>query len=257
MDNSYGMLSVGVEDGVCVVTLDRPEKLNALTHEFWTDVVRLLDDAEADDAVRALVVRGAGDNFCAGGDIDGFGELGDIPARRRYQQLAMAAYRAWEVFPKPTIAAVHGYALGGGCELTMVTDLVVCDTTARFGTPEAAVGLMPGLGVVRGHANTNLHWLKLMIFTGTKLGADDARLAGLVTTVTEEGQHVEEAMRLARQAAQKPATALRVAKSILNRGSAEGYDYSVEATALLHSTDDQREGVAAFVERRQPAFRDR
>lgn len=257
MEERYGMLSVGVEDGVCLVTLDRPQKLNALTYEFWTDLVDLLDDAEADPDVRVLVVKGAGDHFCAGGDIEGFGDLDDIPARRRYQQLALDAYRAFETFPKPTIAAVHGYALGGGCELTMVTDLVVCDTTARFGCPEASVGLMPGLGVVRGRANTNLHWMKLMVFTGARLDAEQALQAGLVTTVTDEGGHLEEAMRLARECASRPATALRVAKAILNRGSGEGYDYSIEATALLHSTDDQREGVEAFKARRSPVFNDR
>ena len=251
------MVSVEVDDGLGVVTLDRPTKLNALTHEFWTDLLRLLGDAEIDDAVRVLVVHGAGDHFCVGGDIEGFGELDDIPGRRRYQQLAFAAYRALEVFPKPTIAAVHGYALGGGCELTMVTDLVICDATARFGTPEAGVGLMPGLGVVRGHANVNLHWLKHMIFTGGRLDAEEARLAGLVTHVVAEGAHLDEALKLARTVAAKPATALRVAKAILNRGSAEGYEYSVEATALLHSTDDQREGVTAFKERRAPVFVDR
>ncbi|WP_370324184.1 enoyl-CoA hydratase/isomerase family protein [Euzebya sp.] len=257
MQDRYGMIGVQVADGICRVTLDRPEKLNALTYAFWTDLVQLLAEAEADDAVRVLVIHGAGSHFCAGGDIEGFGELGDIPARRRYQKLAFDAFRAFEVFAKPTIAAVHGYALGGGCELTMVTDLVVCDTTARFGTPEAAVGLMPGLGVVRGHANTNLHWLKQMIFTGARLDAEDARLAGLVTTIAPEGQHLDEALRMAAEVASRPATALRVAKAILNRGSGEGYDYSLEATALLHSTDDQREGVAAFKERRQPTFSDR
>src|SRR5690606_31980778 len=112
-------------------------------------------------------------------------------------------------------------------------------------------------GVVRGRANTNLHWLKLMIFTGRRLGPEDARLAGLVTHVVPEGTHVEEAMALAREIAAKPAVALQVAKRILNRGSAEGYDYSVEAVALLHSTEDQREGVTAFKERRKPSFKDR
>lgn len=257
MQERYGMLAVAVTDGVCVVTLDRPDKLNALTFEFWTDLQEMLADAAASDEVRVLVVHGAGTCFSAGGDIEGFGDLDDIPARRRYQELAFAAYRAFETFAKPTIAAVHGFALGGGCELTMVTDLVVADTTARFGTPEAAVGLMPGLGVVRGHANTNLHWLKHMIFTGERLDADEARLAGLVTRVVPEGTHLEEALRQAALVAGKPATALRVAKRILNRGSSEGYDYSVEATALLHSTDDQHEGVAAFKERRTPRFQDR
>jgi enoyl-CoA hydratase/carnithine racemase len=253
----YGMVGVEAIDGICVATLDRPDKLNTLTFEFWTDLQQLLADAAESPEVRVLVVHGAGRCFCAGGDIGGFGDLDDIPARRRYQELAFAAFRAFEIFPKPTIAAVHGFALGGGCELTMVTDLVVADTTARFGTPEAAVGLMPGLGVVRGHANTNLHWLKHMIFTGEHLDAEEARLAGLVTRVVDEGQHVEEARRQAALIAEKPAVALQVAKRILNRGSAEGYDYSVEATALLHSTHDQQEGVSAFKERRAPRFEDR
>lgn len=257
MKDRYGMLAVAVEDGVCLVTIDRPEKLNSLTYGFWTDLRELLADAEEDAEVRVLVVHGAGDNFSAGGDIEGFGDLDDIPARRRYQDLAYAAFRAFEVFPKPTVAAVHGYALGGGCELTMVTDLVICDETAQFGTPEASVGLMPGLGVVRGHANSNLHWLKHMIFTGSRLGAEEARLAGLVTHVVPAGEHLDEARRLAARIADKPAVALQVAKRILNRGSAEGYDYSVEATALLHSTQDQREGVTAFKERRRPTFQDR
>ncbi|MEX1171081.1 MAG: enoyl-CoA hydratase/isomerase family protein [Chloroflexota bacterium] len=257
MQERYGMLAVTVTDGVCVVTLDRPDKLNALTFGFWTDLQELLADAETRAEVRVLVVHGAGTCFSAGGDIEGFGDLDDIPARRRYQELAFGAYRAFETFRKPTIAAVHGFALGGGCELTMVTDLVVADTTARFGTPEAAVGLMPGLGVVRGHANTNLHWLKQMIFTGERLDADEARLAGLVTKVVPEGTHLDEALRLAALVTQKPAVALQVAKRILNRGSSEGYDYSVEATALLHSTADQHEGVAAFKERRRPHFQDR
>ena len=257
MQDRYGMLAVAVSDAVCVVTLDRPDKLNALTFAFWTDLQRLLADAAADPDVRVLVVHGAGRCFSAGGDIEGFGDLDDIPARRRYQDLAYAAFRAFETFPKPTIAAVHGFALGGGCELTMVTDLVVADTTARFGTPETAVGLMPGLGVVRGHANTNLHWLKHMIFTGERLDAEQARLAGLVTHVVEEGTHLDEALRQAALVARKPAVALQVAKRILNRGSAEGYDYSAEATALLHSTHDQAEGVAAFKQRRDPDFQDR
>lgn len=257
MEERYGMLTVRCEGPVAVVTLDRPDKLNALTYGFWTELIELLRDAEADPAVRALVVHGAGRCFSAGGDIEGFGELDDIPARRRYQELAYAAFRAFETFPKPTIAAVHGFALGGGCELTMVTDLVIADTTARFGTPEAAVGLMPGLGVVRGPANVNLHWMKYLVFTGERIDAEEARLAGLVTHVVPEGTHLEAAMRLATRCAEKPAVALQVAKGILNRGSAEGYDYSREAVALLHSTHDQAEGVAAFKERREPRFQDR
>lgn len=254
---SYGMLEVLVERTVAVVHLDRPDKLNALNHEFWSHLVALLRDAATDDSVRALVLAGRGSSFCAGGDIAGFGELADIPSRRRYQAVAFEAFRAFEDFPKPTITAVHGYALGGGCELTMVSDIVVADETAVFSTPEAAVGLMPGLGVVRGLANTNLHWMKYLVFTGEHLSAEEARLAGLVNKVVPAGKHLAEARRIAEVIAQKPAVALQVAKRILNRGSGEGYDYALEATALLHSTEDQREGVEAFKERRAPEFKDR
>jgi len=257
MRDKYGMMSLRVDDSVAIVTLDRPQKLNALTNAFWTDLMALLADAELSYEVRVLVFHGSGKAFSAGGDIEEFGNLGDVPARRRYQERAFSAFRALETFPKPTIAAVHGYALGGGCELTMVCDIVVADSTARFGTPEASIGLMPGLGVVRGLANTNLHWMKYMVFTGAKLDAEEARLAGLVNLVSESGAHLEVALGLARTVAAMPAVALEVAKRILNRGSGEGYDYALEATALLHSTADQHEGVSAFKERREPRFKDR
>lgn len=257
MRDSYGMLEVATRGDSTVVTLNRPDKLNTLTFEFWADLQELLADASADPQVRVLVTHGKGRCFSAGGDIGSFADLNDIPARRRYQELAFDAFRAFETFPKPTIAAVHGFALGGGCELTMVTDIVVADTTARFGTPEAAVGLMPGLGVVRGRANTNLHWMKYMVFTGDHLSAEEARLAGLVNSVVPEGAHLDEALRLAGVIAKRPMTALQVAKRILNRGSGEGYDYALEATALLHGTEDQHEGVAAFKQRRTPDFKDR
>ena len=256
MREQYGMLTVALEDGVCLVALNRPEKLNALTAGFSSDVQELLADAGEAADVRALILHGTGEAFSVGADIDEFHALPDVPARRRHQEHAYAAFRAWETFAKPTVAAVHGYALGGGCELTMLADLAICDETAQFGMPEASVGLMPGVGVVRGHANTNLHWLKHMIFTGARLHADEARLAGLVTHVVPAGHHLDEARTLAARVAQQPAVALQVAKRILNRGSGEGYDYSVEATALLHGTRDQQEGVAAFRERRRATFRD-
>lgn len=257
MRASYGMLDVEAVDGVATVALNRPDKLNSLTYEFWSDFQELLRDATADVSVRALVMHGRGTCFSAGGDIKGFGDLGDVPARRSYQELAFAAFRALEDFPKPTFAAVHGMALGGGCELTMVADVVIADETAQFGTPEASVGLMPGLGVVRGRANTNLHWLKYMVFTGERVGGEEARLAGLVNKVVPEGEHLNEALRLAKLAASKPGVALAVAKRILGRGREEGYDYALEAVSLLHGTEDQHEGVAAFKERRAPQFRDR
>jgi enoyl-CoA hydratase len=251
------MLTYEVRDRVAWVTLDRPDKLNAMTRGFWGELEEALVRAGADDEVRVVVFHGAGRCFSVGGDIEGFGELSEADDRRAYAAEALGALRAVEELPKPTIAAVHGFALGGGCELTLVCDIVVADETARFGTPEAAVGLMPGLAVVRGRAHAGLHWLKYMVFTGEQLDAERALGAGLVNRVTPAGAHLEEAERLAQAIAAKAPLALAVAKQILGRDAGEGYAHAVEAVALLQGTDDVAEGISAFSAKRPPAFRGR
>jgi enoyl-CoA hydratase len=251
------MLTYEVRDRVAWVTLDRPDKLNAMTRGFWGELEEALVRAGADDEVRVVIFHGAGRCFSVGGDIEGFGELSEADDRRAYAAEALGALRAVEELPKPTIAAVHGFALGGGCELTLVCDIVVADETARFGTPEAAVGLMPGLAVVRGRAHAGLHWLKYMVFTGEQLDAERALGAGLVNRVTPAGAHLEEAERLAQAIAAKAPLALAVAKQILGRDAGEGYAHAVEAVALLQGTDDVAEGISAFSAKRPPAFRGR
>jgi len=174
------MLSYRTDGPIAYAMLDRPEKLNAMTRGFWDDLRGVLAQAEADAAVRVLIFHGAGRCFSVGGDIEGFGELEGAADKRAYLREAMGAMRAVEEFSKPTIAAVHGHAVGGGCELTIVCDIVVADETAKFGTPEATVGLIPGPGAARGAAHVNLHWMKYMVLTGLPLSAEEARLAGLV-----------------------------------------------------------------------------
>lgn len=251
------MLGYEVRDRVAWVLLDRPEKLNAMTRSFWPELREVCARAEADREVRAVVFHGAGRCFSVGGDIGTFSGLGTARERREFSDECLGSLRAVEELPKPTIAAIHGYAFGGGCELSMVCDIVVADETAEFATPEAGVGLMPGLGVVRGRAHTGLHWLKLLAFTGERLTAADARLAGFVTVLTPPGQHVAEAERLAGIIAGKAPLALAVAKRILNRGNDDGYAWSTDAVAMLHGTRDQAEGVRAFLERRAPEFEGR
>lgn len=251
------MLALEIIDGIAWATLDRPEKLNAMGPGFWGELHAVLDAVRRDDAASVLAFRGAGRCFSVGGDIEGFGTLGDVAQRRAYVAEALGALRAVEELPKPTIAAVHGFAYGGGCELTMVCDLVVADETARFATPEASVGLVPGLAVVRGRAHAGLHALKYLALTGEPLDAEQARSAGLVNTVTPVGEHEAEAERLARLMAARAPLALAAAKRILQRGSDDGYAYAVEAVALLQSTEDHAEGLAAFGARREPRFRGR
>src|SRR6476469_4808451 len=174
------MLTYRTDGAIAYALLDRPEKLNAMTRGSWAELTEVLERAERDPAVRVLIFHGAGRCFSVGGDIEGFGELSGAADKRAYLREAMGAMHAVETFTKPTIAAVHGHCVGGGCELTMVCDIVVADRTARMGTPEATVGLVPGPGVARGPAHANLHWMKFMVLTGELLDADEARIAGLV-----------------------------------------------------------------------------
>jgi enoyl-CoA hydratase/carnithine racemase len=251
------MLSYRTEGPIAYATLDRPDKLNAMTRSFWDDLQRVLDQAERDDAVRVLIFHGAGRCFSVGGDIEGFGELSGAADKRAYLREAMSAMQAVDAFTRPTIAAVHGHAVGGGCELTIVCDIVIADETAKFGTPEATVGLIPGPGVARGAAHVNLHWLKLMVLAGEILDAREAQLAGLVNRVTPEGEHLAAAEALAAKIADKAPLALAVGKQVLNARFEEAYRHAIDAVGFLQCTEDFTEGIAAFIQRRQPQFRGR
>jgi enoyl-CoA hydratase len=250
------MLAREDRGAVAWLTLDRADKLNAMARSFWAELVAAMRRIEAEPSIRAVVISGAGKCFSVGGDIDDFGNIGGVADRRAYMQEALGAFRTIEELPKPVIAAVHGHALGGGCELTMACDIVVADETALFGTPESAVGLVPGLGVVRGLSHVSLHWMKYLVMTGLPITAQEARLAGLVNTVVEPGEHLAEAARLAEAISSRSPLAMAVGKSALSRGIWEGYAYAREAISLLQSADDFAEGLEAFAARRPATFAD-
>jgi enoyl-CoA hydratase/carnithine racemase len=236
------------------LTFDRPEKLNAMTRQLWQELQDALLLVAGDAGVRAVILSGAGRAFSVGGDIAGFKDLRSAADRRAYVHEAFDALLAIERCPKPTIAAVHGYALGGGCELTMMCDVVVADETAQFGMPESAVGLVPGLGILRGGAQLNLHWLKYLIFTGASLGAEEARLAGLVQAVVPAGKHLEQAELWAKQIALRSPLALATAKAFFSSGASARYADAVDVVTTLQGSDDMSEGIAAYLERRAPTF---
>lgn len=248
------MLTKKIEGSTAWLALDRPDKLNAMPRGFWPELSGAMAELAADDAVRAVVLHGAGRCFSVGGDIEDFGEIGGVVDRRSYMREALGAFRAVDELPKPVIAAVHGHAYGGGCELTMVSDVVVADETARFATPEAGVGLVPGPGVIRGGAHVNLHWMKYMVLTGLPLSAEEARLAGLVNFVTPAGEHLAKAAEIAAAMATRSPLAQAVGKEFLGRGGWESAGHAAEAIALLQSGDDFAEGIAAFKEGRKPSF---
>jgi enoyl-CoA hydratase len=251
------LLSYQKDGPIAWATIDRPEKLNAMTREFWGELIETMEAAEADPDVRVLIFRGAGKCFSVGGDVAGFGELDGLLDRRRYVAEAIGALRAVERFIKPTIAAVHGYALGGGCELTLVCDIVIVDDSAQFGLPESRVGLVPGLGVVRGIAQLNMHWMKYLVFTGETIDAHEAKAAGLVNVITATGEHETRAEEIAHTIARRAPLALQVGKQVLHRHAEDGYGHAVEAITLLQQSADLAEGIEAFAQRREPRFRGR
>lgn len=248
------MLRTEIRSRTAWLMLDRPAKLNAMPRSFWSELTTTMVDMERDDDVHAVVFHGAGRCFSVGGDIEDFGNIGGVEDRRAYMREALGAFKAVEELPKPVIAAVHGHALGGGCELTLACDIVVADETATFGMPEAAVGLVPGFGAVRGLSHLNQHWMKYLVMTGLPITAQEAFVAGLAQRVMPPGEHIQEAERLTQAIVSRSRLALAAGKQILGRHNGEGWGYASAMVALLQGADDFAEGMAAFAERRPPAF---
>ena len=243
---------------VGTVVLSRPEHLNAMNRPMWADlqaVVGQVRSAMTTDDIRALVFIGAGDAFSTGGDIDDFEGLRSADERRAYMEEVTGVYEAIENLPVPTIAAVHGYAFGGGCELTLVCDIAIADETALFALPEQRVGLFPGVAVARGGRQLSSHWLKYLAFTGVRIDAATALAAGLVNEVVPAGSHGDRAATLARSMSEGGPLGVRRAKAIINAGPVGGYAESVSAISELMATRDHVEGIAAFRARRTPEFR--
>jgi len=243
-------------DGTAVVTLDRAEKLNAMGPAFFRDLPRVLEALDEAPEVVACVLTGAGEAFSAGGDIDSFHELRDIPAYRRHLRLVFAGFHAVERCETVVIAAVNGIAYGGGTELTLACDVAIASERARFAFREPSMGLMPGFGVVRGPEAIGRHWTRWLALTGDVIDARKALQIGLVQQVTGHDELLDEALALAARVAANPPLAVRAAKQFVNRDAqAPGLAESVEATALLFATDDHKERVEAFLARRKEARR--
>lgn len=252
-------LLLSIDGSIGTITLNRPEKLNAMKRGFYRDLRQVLDDIVADKAVRAVIITGAGDRaFSAGGDIGSLAELGDLVDRRAYQIDAMRAFLAVERLPVPTIAAVNGYALGGGCELALACDIVLAAESAKFGMPEAALGLVPGYGVLRAADRIGRSWTKYLVATARQIDAATALKIGLAQELHAVGKLMPAARELAAEIIRNSPLALEVGKRIIDRDlPAADFDYSVEALALLQAAPDALEGTQAFLGRRAPSFRNR
>lgn len=249
-------------DRVAVLTLNRPDALNALSLDMLDDLETILHGIERQSEVRAVVITGAGDRaFTAGADIRHMRDASPLQARA-YARRGHDITGRIEAFPKPVIAAVNGYALGGGCELSLACDIRLASERARFGLPEVNLGILPGWGGTQRLARaTSPGFAKELIFTGRQVDAAEAHEAGLANHVYPHEELMDRALELAAEIAAKPPWALAAAKEVVNLaldGDLSGHlARELDAFALAFTTEDQKEGMAAFFEKRDARFQGR
>jgi enoyl-CoA hydratase len=247
------------EPPVGVVLLNRPEALNALNDEVMGVLVDALVQLDDDDAIRCIVLGGSEKAFAAGADI---GQMAEASAMDMYEARRIDRWDAIRRIRTPLVAAVSGFCLGGGNELAMACDLIVASETARFGQPETGLGIIPGAGGTQ-RLTRAIGKAKAMdvILSGRFLTADEAERAGLVARVVAKEAWLEEAKAVARSIAQKGPIAQRLAKESVNRAYEStletGLEYERKALYLAFASEDAREGLTAFTEKRKPEFRGR
>ena len=253
------LVTVERDEPIAVVLLNRPQQLNALSDELMDELVTSLQELDADDGVRCIVLGGNERAFAAGADI---GELAQTSAIELYYARRIERWDAIRKLRTPLVAAVAGYCLGGGCELAMSCDLIVASENARFGQPETSLGIIPGAGGTQRLTRAVGKSLAMdVILSGRLLSADEALAAGLVARIVAREAWLDEAKRVARAIAEKGPVATRLAKEAVDRAYEStlhlGLEYERRVLYLAFASDDAHEGLAAFSEKRKPDFKGR
>jgi enoyl-CoA hydratase len=252
-------LRISLDGRVAVVTVDREDVLNALNTALMEELLHTLSDLGSDQAVGVIVLTGTGErSFIAGADIKEMAGKTPLEARA-YSELGQEIAHKLETMRKPTIAAVNGYALGGGCEMALACDVRLASENARFGQPEINLGIIPGWGATQRLARaTNIGYAKELILTGRMIDCTEAFERGLVQHVYPPAELMPRTLELARAMAAKSPVALYYAKEATNRslhGDIGGnLVHEADLYSLMFSTEDAREGLNAFVEKRDPTF---
>jgi enoyl-CoA hydratase len=257
---AFRTIIVEIEDSVMLITLNRPEALNALNAALWSELVQALEDADRSDKVRVIVITGSEKAFAAGADVT---EMAD----KSFTDIFIGNYLAGETdrftrIRKPVIAAVAGYALGGGCELAMMCDFIIAADTAKFGQPEINLGIVAGLGGTQRLTRfVGKSKAMEMHLTGRFMDAAEAERCGLVSRVVPARDLLKEARATAARIAEKSQVTVMAVKDTVNRSFetslSEGILYERRMFQSLFATEDQAEGMAAFREKREAQFRDK
>ncbi len=257
---AFETIIVEVEDHVGLIKLNRPDALNALNQQLLGELLQALQEADANDKVRCIVLTGSEKAFAAGADIKEMSSMSfvDVNASNLFAAFGDGIQR----IRKPVIAAVSGYALGGGCELAMACDFIIASDTAKFGQPEINLGVIAGIGgsqrLTRAVGKSKSMDMNL---TGRFMDAEEAERAGLVSRVVPGKKMIDEAMGAAQKIAEKSLITARTAKEAVNRSFEtslqEGLLFERHVFHALFATEDQKEGMAAFMEKRQAQFRDK
>jgi enoyl-CoA hydratase len=259
MTLTYQNIATAVEDQIGIVTLNRPKVLNALNHELMGELVKALEAFDRDDSVRVIVLTGGERAFAAGADIKEMSEETTVSIMDKDQ------FSTWDrikLIHKPIIAAVSGYALGGGCELVMNCDIIVASETAQFGQPEINLGVIPGAGGTQRLTRIVGKYKAMeLILTGRPFTAYEAHQLGLVNKVAPVELFLEEAKAMAKEIAKKSPIAVRLAKEAIMKTFEttlnEGLQFERKNFYMLFSSEDQKEGMKAFMEKRQASFKGR
>ncbi len=255
----YQYILVERDEQVGIVTLNRPKELNALNTRLVGELAQALEEFDRDEAIRCIVITGAGEKaFAAGADIKEMVEKSPI-------DMLTGDFEHWLRIKRihtPLIAAVGGYALGGGCELAMTCDMIVASENARFGQPEILIGVIPGAGGTQRLTKTLGKYRTMeMVLTGAQISAQEMAAHGLVNRVVPKGEHLNEALKLAKTVAAQAPLAVRLGKeavlAALETSLEEGLEIERKNFFLLFASEDMREGMRAFIEKRKAEFQGR
>jgi len=255
----YNNLLIAEENGIAVVTINRPKALNALNSDVLDDLSAAFDELAVQDSVKVVILTGGGDKaFVAGADITQMKDM-NVLEGKLFAEKGQGVFTKIEQFVKPVIAAVHGFALGGGCEIAMACDVRIASDAAKFGQPEVGLGIVPGFGGTQRLARlVGRGMAKLLIYTADIIDAQEALRVGLVQKVVAPDVLLEEAKAIAGRIVKKSSVAVNLAKDAINRGMEMDIPNAMQYEAYIFGTcfasEDQKEGMTAFVEKRKPAF---